>query len=78
LPGIGKILGVVIILIPSFPLLKEWAFAGFFFSLPGAQFSHFALDHSISELFPPILLLVLAVISWYFGPADRKIISVNQ
>ena len=29
--GIWKILGVVAVLIPKFPLLKEWAYAGFFF-----------------------------------------------
>ena len=30
--GIWKILGVVALLIPKFPLLKEWAYAGFFFA----------------------------------------------
>ncbi len=29
--GIWKILGVIAVLIPKFPLLKEWAYAGFFF-----------------------------------------------
>ena len=28
--GVAKILGVVAILIPKFPLVKEWAYAGFF------------------------------------------------
>ena len=40
--GIWKILGVVAILIPKFPLLKEWAYAGFFFIMSGAIFSHLA------------------------------------
>ena len=38
--GIWKILGVVAVLIPKFPLLKEWAYAGFFFAMSGAVFSH--------------------------------------
>ena len=76
--GIWKILGVVALLIPKFPLLKEWAYAGFFFTMSGAVFSHIALGEPISEIFPALLLLILTVVSWYFRPADRKIISVNQ
>jgi len=76
--GIWKILGVVALLIPGFPLLKEWAYAGFFFAMSGAVFSHISSGDSMSEMFPSLLLLILTVISWYFRPADRKIISVNQ
>ena len=76
--GIWKILGVVAVLIPKFTLLKEWAYAGFFFAMSGAIFSHIAIaDTSTSAYFGPILLLVLTVVSWYFRPADRKISSVN-
>jgi hypothetical protein len=32
----------------------------------------------MTENVPALLLLILTVISWYFRPADRKIISVNQ
>jgi hypothetical protein len=75
--GIWKILGVVAVLIPKFALLKEWAYAGFFFAMSGAAFSHIA-SGTWSEIFPSLLLLTLTVVSWYFRPADRKIISVNQ
>jgi len=76
--GIWKILGVVAVLIPKFTLLKEWAYAGFFFAMSGAVFSHIAIgDTSVSAYFGPTLLLVLTVASWYFRPADRKISSVN-
>ena len=70
--GIWKILGVVAVLIPKFPLLKEWAYAGFFFVMTGAIFSHIASADSVTEIFPSLLLLILTVISWYFRPADRK------
>lgn len=76
--GIWKILGVVAILIPKFTLLKEWAYAGFFFVVSGAIFSHIASGDSANELFGPLLLLVLTVVSWYFRPADRKVISDNN
>jgi len=72
--GICKILGVVALLIPKSPLLKEWAYAGFFFLMSGAIFSHIASADPISEIFPALLLLILTVVSWYFRPANRKII----
>jgi len=72
--GAWKILGVIAILIPKFPLLKEWAYAGFFFIMSGAIFSHIGSGNPMSEIFPSLLLLVLTVVSWYFRPADRKIV----
>jgi hypothetical protein len=76
--GIWKILGVVALLIPKNPLLKEWAYAGFFFIMSGAIISHIALGDTISEIFPSLLLLVLTIVSWYFRSSDRKIILANQ
>src|SRR5688572_32716678 len=71
--AVWKILGVIAVLIPKFPLLKEWAYAGFFFVMSGAIFSHIAAGSSVNELFPSLLLLFLTVVSWYFRPSDRKI-----
>jgi len=71
--GIWKILGVVAVLIPKFPLLKEWAYAGFFFVMTGAILSHIALSDPLTEMLPGLLLLILTIVSWYFRPADRKI-----
>lgn len=75
--SIWKILGVVVLLIPKFPLLKEWAYAGFFFVMTGAIFSHIAVGDPVNEIFPSVLLLILTAVSWYFRPVDRKISSVN-
>lgn len=76
--GIWKILGVGVVLIPKFTLLKEWAYAGFFFAMSGAVISHIAIDGFTGKVFPPLLLMILTVLSWYFRPDDRKIISINQ
>jgi len=76
--GAWKILGVIAILIPKFPLLKEWAYAGFFFIMSGAIFSHIGSGNPMSEIFPSLLLLALTVVSWYFRPADRKTISLTN
>ncbi|WP_426474108.1 DoxX family protein [Chryseobacterium balustinum] len=75
--GVWKILGVIAILIPKFPLLKEWAYAGFFFAMSGAAISHFAVGQSLTEALPALVLLAVIVLSWYFRPTDRKIISKN-
>ncbi|SDB50645.1 DoxX-like family protein [Flavobacteriaceae bacterium MAR_2010_188] len=70
--GVWKILGVIAILIPKFPLLKEWAYAGFFFAMSGAMVSHFAVGQSIADALPSIILLLVIVLSWYFRPESRK------
>ena len=76
--GVWKLLGVMAILSPGFELVKEWAYAGFFFVMSGALLSHIALGDSMKDIAPSFVLLILIVLSWYFRPEDRKIISVNQ
>ncbi len=71
--GAWKIVGVVTVLVPGFPLLKEWAYAGFFFAMSGAIFSHLFHGDAAIELFGPSLLIVLTVVSWYFRPANRRV-----
>lgn len=75
--GIWKLLGVAAVLAPKLPLLKEWAYAGFFFAMTGALYSHIAVGHPAVELLPSLLLLFLTVVSWYSRPAERKFSSTN-
>lgn len=75
--AVWKLLGVVAMLVPEFPLLKEWAYAGFFFAMSGAIISHVAVADPVVELFPAALLLVLTGISWYTRPPGRRIGEVN-
>ena len=75
--GIWKLLGVIAILMPGFALLKEWAYAGFFFAMSGAIVSHLATNNPITETLPPLLLIILTVVSWYFRPADRTLHKPN-
>lgn len=76
--GGWKILGVIAVLVPRFPLIKEWAYAGFFFNMSGALVAHIALGDPITQLFPSMLLLVLTAVSWYFRPSDRKVVLVSR
>jgi uncharacterized membrane protein YphA (DoxX/SURF4 family) len=71
--GVWKLLGAIAILLPKYPLLKEWAYAGFFFIMTGAIYSHLSVGDEAKEYFGPTLLLVLTIVSWYFRPADRKL-----
>ncbi|MCF2506118.1 DoxX family protein [Dyadobacter sp. CY107] len=71
--GVWKMLGVIAVLIPKFPLVKEWAYAGFFFAMSGAVFSHIAAGDGAKEFFGPILLIVLTVVSWVFRPESRRL-----
>lgn len=76
--GTWKILGVIAVLVPKFPLVKEWAYAGFFFAMSGAIFSHAASNDGAKEFFGPALLLLLTVVSWYLRPDGRRLVPVNQ
>lgn len=71
--GVWKILGVIVILLPKLPLIKEWAYAGFFFVASGAFISHIIMKDPFDEIFPAILLTVLLITSWYLRPEKRRL-----
>ncbi len=73
--GCWKILGVIAVLMPGFKLLKEWAYAGFFFVMTGALVSHLAFgDHEAKAILGPVFQTLFILLSWYFRPASRKIV----
>jgi len=76
--GIWKVLGVIAILIPKFKLLKEWAYAGLFFTMTGAVISHIASNDIHPQIIAPVVFAVFTVLSWYLRPDNRKIVSVSQ
>lgn len=71
--GLWKILGVIAILIPKFKLLKEWAYAGFFFAMTGAVISHIAVGDTFLQFLAPLIFVILTIVSWYYRPTDRKL-----
>ncbi len=72
--GIWKLLAVFTILIPKYPLVKEWAYAGLFFLLSGGTISHLASGEPVMKAMPVFVFLCLTIASWYLRPADRKIV----
>ncbi len=74
--GFWKVLGAIAILVPRFPRLKEWAYAGIFFDLTGAAASCVAVGGSGPYAFhvlAPLVLAALAIASWALRPASRII-----
>ena len=53
--GIAKALGVIAILVPGFPRLKEWAYAGFTYDLAGAMYSGIAVGDPVSAWAPVLI-----------------------
>jgi uncharacterized membrane protein YphA (DoxX/SURF4 family) len=72
--GIAKILGVIAILVPGAPRTKEWAYAGFTFTLIGAFFSHLASGQQHEAVMPFFVLVVMAI-SYLLRPPLRRILE---
>ncbi|SNR45815.1 DoxX family protein [Flavobacterium sp. ov086] len=68
-----KILGVLVLVIPSIPKnVKEWAYAGFGFDFIFASISHFAIDGAGFQSFFPLIFLVILAISYiYYHKIER-------
>ena len=76
--GIWKIFGVIVILLPKLPLIKEWAYAGFFFAMTGAVISHIAVGDHFSQFIAPIIFILLIITSWHFRPTNKKLLTTNN
>ena len=64
--GVMKVLGVIGILVPGFPRLTEWAYAGLVFDLVGATYSQIAIGLPMGGLAFMLIVLALAFSSYYF------------
>jgi uncharacterized membrane protein YphA (DoxX/SURF4 family) len=72
--GIWKLLGAVALVIPGFPRLKEWAYAGVLFDLTGAVASLLASGLTdAGTLAYPVTMTGVAVTSWALRPPSRRL-----
>jgi len=69
--GFWKVLGGIVLLLPGYQRLKEWAYAGIFFELSGAAASWLGYEHNVGEAVAPMVLALLALVSWALRPQDR-------
>ena len=75
--GIWKLLGAVALVVPRFPRLKEWAYAGVIFDLTGAIASLLASGLiDAGTLGYPIVMIGVTVASWAMRPPSRRLASV--
>jgi len=68
-----KLAGVVVLLAPGLPRLKEWATAGFTIALTSATVSHLMAGDAIGDAIPPLVMLALGLTSWAMRPDSRKL-----
>lgn len=73
--GIAKPLGAVALLIPGWPLLKEWAYAGFTFAWIAAFIAHY-LAGDEPKAFTPLAALALLAVSYFARPGSRRLVAV--
>jgi len=74
--GVWKVLGAIAILVPRFPRLKEWAYAGIFFDLTGAAVSCAAVRGYGAygfHVIAPLILTGFTVASWALRPPSRTV-----
>ncbi len=71
--GATHVAAAVAITVPGFPLLKEWAYAGIFFTWTSAVVSHLSRGDGPVSWGPPLMFLAFAVASWALRPADRRL-----
>ncbi len=74
--GVWKALGAIAILVPRFPRLKEWAYAGIFFDLTGAAASCAAVDGYGAygfHVIAPLIITGFCVASWALRPPSRTL-----
>lgn len=72
--GVWQLLGVTALLVPGFSRLKEWAYAGFFFTLTGASVSHAISGDSVGHILFPLLLLSVLAVSWALLPTRVTVV----
>ncbi len=75
--GAWKVLGAIAVVVPRFPRLKEWAYAGFFFDLTGAAASRAFVHDGAGDIIAPLVFLALVLASWALRPPSRKLMAVE-
>ena len=66
--GTWMLLGSAAIVAPGLPGVKEWAYAGMFFTLTGAALSHAASGDPLGKILVPLVLLGAVIASWALRP----------
>jgi hypothetical protein len=71
--GVWRIPGALVLLVPRFPRLKEWVYAGAFFEYTGAAASHLLVGDHSSQWVGPLIFSGFTLLSWALRPAPRRL-----
>ncbi|HZU09096.1 MAG TPA: DoxX family protein [Pseudacidobacterium sp.] len=71
--GVWRVPGALTLLVPRFPRLKEWAYAGAFFDYTGAAASHLWAGDGVGQWIGPLIFAGFTLISWGLRPASRRL-----
>jgi uncharacterized membrane protein YphA (DoxX/SURF4 family) len=71
--GFWKVLGSIALVVPRFPRLKEWAYAGIFFDLTGAAVSHAASHDAAWHIVATAGFAIVSLVSWALRPQSRRL-----
>lgn len=70
--GLAKVGAVASVMVPGFPRLKEWAYAGLFFVYAGASASHLSIGDPAPKWISPLVFAGFTLASWALrAPAQR-------
>jgi hypothetical protein len=71
--GVGKLLGVAVLLAPGAPRWKEWAYAAFGVVVVSAAYSHFQAGDGLLRAAEPLVVAgITLVVSYRLRPANRR------
>jgi hypothetical protein len=73
--GTWKLLGAVALLVPRYPLLKEWAYAGFTFTMTGAIATNLAVGAAPDATVGAASVLLIGAASWWLRPTSRRLVQ---
>jgi len=76
--GFWRVLAFFAILLPRFPRIKEWAYAGLFFDFTGAVASHIFTGDGFDKWASPLAFSLILLVSWALRPGDRKLPAATR
>ena len=76
--GVWELLGAAALVVPALSRVREWAYAGMFFTLTGAALSHAASADPAAKVLVPLALLGVVLLSWMLSPAQPAAFPRNR
>jgi len=76
--GVAKVLGSIALLVPGFPRLKEWAYAGFTFDMISAVYSEISVHDSVVHWAPIFIFIAFLAVSYIYHHKRLKASGIGE